>query len=186
MVAQMCLAHDVVTLHHSGVGPDGSPMGHFRSYIRRLPVRLEEARGHIADSTWKRFFQFAGRKGSRFPSLDEPELKGLWLIPCTSGSVRLRQVLFLGRGLLAVYRRWRFRCLLDSVRCAYRRTWRRILWWLRCVWLMMWLPFITRVWAQHGAFSVVYPASPSALGGGSGSHGRQHVEAVLSVCGSSG
>ena len=69
----MCLAHDVVTLHHSGVGPDGLPMGHFRSYIRRLPVRLEEARGHMADSTWKRFFQFAGRPGSRFPSLDELE-----------------------------------------------------------------------------------------------------------------
>ena len=27
----------------------------------------------MADSTWKRFFQFAGRPGSRFPSLDEPE-----------------------------------------------------------------------------------------------------------------
>ena len=23
VVAQMCLTHDVITLHHSGVGPDG-------------------------------------------------------------------------------------------------------------------------------------------------------------------
>ena len=71
VVAQMCLAHDVVTLHHSSVGPDGLPVGHFKSYIRRLPVRLEEARGHIADSTWRRFLQFASRPRSRFPNLDE-------------------------------------------------------------------------------------------------------------------
>jgi hypothetical protein len=73
VMAQMCLSHDVVTLHHSGVGLDGLPMGHFWSYIRRLPVRLAEARGDIVENTWKRFFAFAARAGSRFPSLDAPD-----------------------------------------------------------------------------------------------------------------
>ena len=48
-------------------------MGHFQSYIRLLPVRLEEARGHIAESTWGRFLWLAGRLRSRFPDLNEPD-----------------------------------------------------------------------------------------------------------------
>jgi hypothetical protein len=41
-------------------------------FISYPSVHLEQARGHIAEHTWERFFKFARRLGSRFPSLDEP------------------------------------------------------------------------------------------------------------------
>ena len=85
---QVCLAYDFILVCKLCV-VEGLIMMQFKTYIRRLPVIIDAARGHICDNTWTGFIAFTRLPGSRFSSRDGDD----WV----PGLSRLHKLIEIGR-----------------------------------------------------------------------------------------